>query len=306
MGRFHPQLVRFTEALASTGACVLVPEFPEWRRLSVNPRITLPTIRASVDHLNGRADVISECYGVIGFSFGGAGAVLAASDDEVVDHIGGAVVFGGYSCLRRTLACMLTGEHDWRERRHQLQPDPYGRWVVASNYLTRVPGYEDATDVAEAMNRLAAEASGQRISAWEPFHDSMITGLRHSIPPKRRPLFDMLATPTHEERPHSDECSEFAQALAGICAAAEPQLDPIRMLHRTRVPTQVIHGRGDRLVPFTEGMRLMEGIPRTCRKGATVTGLFNHSKDHVPPGPVERAYETSLLLRALHRLVNTV
>jgi hypothetical protein len=150
MGRFHPQLVRFTEALASTGACVLVPEFPEWRRLSVNPRITLPTVRASVDYLNRRTDVIPECYGVIGFSFGPTGAVLTASDDEVVDHIGGAVVFGGYSCLRRTLACMLTGEHDWRERRHQLQPDPYGRWVVASNYLTQVPGYEDATDVAEA------------------------------------------------------------------------------------------------------------------------------------------------------------
>ena len=36
-GRFHPQLVRFAEALASTGAGVLVPGLPEWRRLSVCP-----------------------------------------------------------------------------------------------------------------------------------------------------------------------------------------------------------------------------------------------------------------------------
>jgi pimeloyl-ACP methyl ester carboxylesterase len=305
-GRFHPQLVRFTEALASTGVGVLVPGLPEWRRLSVSPRVTLPTVRASVEYLNVRADVIPGCYGVIGFSFGAAGAVLAASEEEVADHIGGAVVFGGYCSLDRTLACMLTGEHEWRENHHRLQPDPYGRWVVASNYLTQVPGYEDAQDVAAAVNRLATEASGRRVSAWEPYHDSMIKALRRTVAPRRRPLFDVLATPTTDRRPHPDACTEFARELADGCRAKEPQLDPVDSLHRVRVPTQVIHGRGDRLVPFTEGMRLMDKLPKTLQRGVTVTGMFNHSKDHVPASPVDHLYEAGLLIRALHRLVNTV
>ena len=38
----------------------------------------------------------------------------------------------------------------------------------------------------------------------------------------------------------------------------------------------------------------------------TVTGMFNHSKDHAPPGRLEHAREAALLFRALHRLVNTV
>ena len=200
-GRFHPQLVRFAEALASSGAAVLVPELPEWRRLSVCPRIILPTVRASVEYLNGRADVERRGYGVIGFSFGAVGAVLAASDEEVVDHIRGAVVFGGYCCLTRTVGCMLTGDHEWNDQRHRLQPDPYGRWVVASNYLTRVPGYEDAADVAEAVKRLATEASSKRVSAWEAYHDPMISALRLTISPARRRLFDLLATPTTDQRP---------------------------------------------------------------------------------------------------------
>ncbi len=305
-GRFHPQLVRFTEALASTGAAVLVPSLPEWRRLSVCPRVTLPTMRASVDYLNARPDVLPGSYGVIGFSFGAVGAVLAASHEEIAEHIGGAVVFGGYCSLERTLVCMLTGEHQWGDDQHRLHPDPYGRWVVASNYLTRVPGYEDATDVAQAMTRLATEASGQRISAWEPHHDPMIRELRDSIAPKRRQLFDVLATPTTDPRPGSEECADFARALAAACRAEEPELDPFGRLHRVRVPTQVIHGRGDRLVPFTEGMRLMEEVPAAFRRGVTVTRMINHSKDNVPAHPVDHFCEAALLVRALHKLVNTV
>ncbi|MEM7415304.1 MAG: hypothetical protein AAF389_07395 [Gemmatimonadota bacterium] len=305
-GRFHPQLVRFTEALASSGAGVLVPGLPEWRRLSVCPRVILPTVRASVDYLNTRPDVRPDGYGVIGFSFGAVGAALAASDEQVVDHVRGAVVFGGYCCLGRTVGCMVTGDHEWNDDRHRLQPDPYGRWVIASNFLTQVPGYEDADDVADAMRQLATEASSKRVSAWEPYHDPMITALRERVAPERRQLFDILATPSTEPRPDREESAAFAKALADTCCEAEPQLDPLGSVADVRVPTQVIHGRGDRLIPFTEAMRLMERVPSTHQRGVTVTGLFNHSKDHVPSSPVEHAYEVALLLRALHRLVNTI
>jgi len=305
-GRFHPQLVRFTEALASSGAAVLVPGLPEWRRLSVSPSITLPTLRASIDYLNRRGDVVPRRFGVIGFSFGAAGVAISASHEEVADQIGGAVLFGGYCCLERTLQYMLTGEHEWDEQRHQLRPDPYGRWVVASNYLTRVPGYEDAGDVARAARRLAAEASGRRVSAWEPYHDAMIEALRDSISESRRRLFDILATATTAPRPDPDACSQLARELSDTCRALEPELDPTASIQRVVVPTQVIHGRGDRLVPFTEGIRLMDQLPARVRRGVTVTRMINHSKDHVPPSRVEHAYEASRLFRALHQLVNTV
>lgn len=305
-GRFHPQLVRFSEALASTGAVVLVPELPEWRRLSVSPRVTLPTVRASVEYLNTRTDVVPSQFGLIGFSFGAASAVLAASDDEVAEHVRGAVLFGGYCCLERTVACMLTGEHEWDDQRHQLDPDPYGRWIVASNYLTSVPGYEDAADVGQAVGRLAAEASGRRVSAWEPYHDRMISDLRETVAAKRRPLFDLLATESTRERPDPGACRDLAKKLSDTCRELEPLLDPGHSLESVSVPTQAIHGRGDRLVPFTEGVRLMEHLPESVQRGITVTHMINHSKDHVPPNPIEHAIEAGRLFRALHQLVNTV
>ena len=305
-GRFHPQLVRFTEALASTGVAVLVPGLPEWRRLEVSPRVTLPTIRASVEYLNERDDVIPDQFGLIGFSFGAAGVAIAASHEEVAPQVGGVVLFGGYCCLERTLACMLTGSHAWHEDRHQLHPDPYGRWVVASNYLTQVPGYEDAGDVADAVRRLAAEASGRRVSAWEPYHDRMISELRDTICQRRQGIFDILATATTCARPDAAECANFARELADTCRRLDPELDPGTSIQRVLVPTQVIHGRGDRLVPFTEGIRLMDQLPADARRGVTVTSMIDHSKDHVPANPVEHVFEAGKLFRALHQLVNTV
>ena len=38
-----------------------------------------------------------------------------------------------------------------RNRVYRMDPDPYGRWIVGGNYLTRIPGLEDAGDVASAL-----------------------------------------------------------------------------------------------------------------------------------------------------------
>lgn len=305
-GRFHPQLRRFAEALASTGAAVIVPEMPEWMDLDVSPRPTLPTIRASIDYLDAHPQVCSARYGAIGFSFGAPGVAISASEPDVADRMAGLVLFGGYCSLDRTLGCLMTGNHEWDDVTHSLSPDPYGRWVLASNYLTRVPGCSDAEDVALALRTLASAASDKRISAWEPYHDDMISELRAALPAERRPLFDCFATPTTDPRPPSEECLEIGRALAKTCRDAEPLLDPEALLGRVQVPTQVIHGRGDRLVPFTEGLRLMDRLPADVKRGATVTRMFNHSKDSRPPGAVEHALEAARLFSALKRLVTTV
>lgn len=305
-GRFHPQLKRFTEALASSGAMVLVPEIPEWTELRVSPRLTLPTIRGAVDYLNGRDDIIPGSYGVIGFSFGAPGVAIAASQDDIADQMAGIVLFGGYCSLDRTLDCQLTGRHDWDGIDYSLAPDPYGRWVVASNYLTHVPGLEDASDVADALRTLAAAASGQRISAWEPHHDQMIAELRQGLPASRQSLFDHFASTSRCRRPEECESRELAGRLAEACRRIEPLLDPVVKLGDIGVPTQVIHGHGDRLVPFTEGLRLMDELPESVRRGVTVTRMLNHSADNAPESAIEGMLERTKLFAALRRLILTV
>lgn len=163
MGRFHPQLARFTHALAESGVCVIAPEIPEWRDLRLESRVTVPTVRAAVHALDARSDVRPGKFGLVGVSFGAPQAAITANHEELSERIGCVVSFGGYCDLQRTLRCQLTGLHEWEGVTRRIDPDPYGRWVLASNYLTEVPGCEDAADVAAALRRLALASTEQRL-----------------------------------------------------------------------------------------------------------------------------------------------
>ena len=306
MGRFHPQLMRFAKSLASTGAAVLVPEIPEWRRLRVTPGVAAPTIRGCVDWLRTCSEVRPGKVGLIGFSFGAPQVAVAGSREDLADHVAGIVLFGSYCCLDRTIRCALTGEHEWDGARYELSPDPYGRWVLGWNHLTDIPGYEDAHDVAAALHQLAYAASGQRIPAWEPYHDRMIEQLGSALPMKRRRLFDLFATPSSAARPEREECLALAERLVEACRRMEPLLEPASELARVSLPTRLFHGRGDRLIPFTEGMRLMASLPDRARQGLTVTGLFNHSADRSAGSLIDRAREGMTFFRALRGVINTV
>ena len=72
------------------------------------------------------------------------------------------------------------------------------------------------------------------------------------------------------------------------------------------MPTQLIHGRGDRLIPFTEGMRLMEGLPAAAKRKLTVTGLFSHSADRSAGSKLDQLRETLTFFGAMRGVINTV
>lgn len=307
MGRHHPQLVRFSRALAASGAAVLIPEVPEWRSLSVVPDVAAPTIRGGLDLLQSRSEVRDGKCGLIGFSFGAPQVAIATTRDDIVDKVAGIVLFGGYCCLERTVICQLTGDHEWEGIDYSLAPDPYGGWIAGSNHLRDIPGFEDEDNVAQALHQLATAASTLRISAWEPHHDTLIRQLRDSLPERRRRLFDLFATPSDVVRPEREERLDLARKLSEACRRVAPLLEPGRELARVDVPTRLIHGRGDRLIPFTEGMRLMSGLKQEARKGLSVTGLFSHSADRAPPTEMlARAREGVRMLSTIRGMLNTV
>jgi pimeloyl-ACP methyl ester carboxylesterase len=306
MGRLHPQLVRFAGALASSGTAVLVPEIPEWRELRVSPEPAEPTIRGCLDTLVSRADVRPGKVGLIGFSFGAPQVAIAASEQDLAPRVAGIVLFGGYCSLEQTLRYQFTGRHAWDGDDHELVPDPYGRWVVGANHLTDVPGYEDAGAVASALHRLACAASDQRVSAWECHHDALIDSLRHELPAAERPIFDLFATPTTRERPGYEPCAAMAEAITEACRRVEPRLDPGSYLANVDIPTRLVHGRGDRLIPYTECLRLHEGLPPSARNGRTITGLFSHTADRDEGSWLGRVWETVAFFQVLRGLMNTV
>ena len=300
-GLDHPQLVRFASALASSGALVFIPEVPEWKALRLAPDLALPTLAASLQKLDEVPAVKRGKYGLIGFSFGGPQAMIAASHEAVADQVAGVVSFGGYCDLESTVRFQFTGEDEGNRRRRRVRPDPYGRWVVGANFLTASPGFADAQDVAQALWELAAAAGDRRAPAWSPEYDALKARLRDGIVPERRELFDCFAPPA-ESDPDRKMVDALVPALVEGGRRSAPLMDPLPFLGRVRHRVEILHGRDDRLSPFTESERLARALPGDVEAHVTVTGLFSHSRGERVP-LLRRARGGGVLFPALRRVL---
>ena len=306
-GRAHPSLQRFARAVASAGNIVFVPEIPEWRDLHVAPAIAIGTIRQAVRALQERDDVRHDHVGLFGFSFAATQALIAAADDETSRLLAGVAAWGGYSDLRRLFRFGLTGDHELDGVSYHTEPDPYGCWIMAGNYLTRVPGYERAHDVSTALHDLALEAGERGMYAWDPVFDQSKRSLRQRLDHDGRELFDMIAPETTAPRRDHQRVLDLAESLARTAIEADPLLDPMPFLADVRVPILFSHGRDDRLIPFTETIRLSRAVPDRHVRSTIITALFQHSGGTQgglgPLGIAREGTRFALLLRRVLALV---
>jgi dienelactone hydrolase len=278
-GREHPSLDRFARALAASGAVVLVPDFPEWRALEVAPERTAATIESAVLELDRSGLAEAGRVGAIGFSFGAAQALIAATDPALEGHLAGVVAWGGYLDIHRAVRYGFTGDHELDGKHYRGEPDPYGRWILAGNYLTLLPEHERDDDLADALLSLALEAGRQGIMSWAPATDPMKARLRPRLDPRQREVFDLLAPPSGAVWSPAERkrVENLSARLSAAAVEREPLLDPRPYTGRVPVPVLLAHGRKDRLIPWTELVRLERALPPDRVDHAAITSLFAHS-----------------------------
>ena len=278
-GPDHPAIVRFAAALAGAGGDVLVPDIPAWRKLELDPAPAQSALERGVEYLHGDPLVQSGGVIVTGLSFGVPQALRVAARLAGTGRVRGVVGFGSYCELFGAIRFGLTGHFEWRGRTAYLRPDPYGRWVVAANYLHRIPGYETTQDVAQALGRLATLAGDRRIMSWDPGYDGVKDELMSSVPVENRALFRLFAPPADRE-PDPGPANEIAPLLAEAARAVHPHLELPRSMApggREAPPVHLIHGRHDHLIPFTETLALERRLRNRTDVSATITDLFAHS-----------------------------
>ena len=303
-GRFHPNLLRFVRALASSGLAVVVPQVPEWKNLRLAPEVARPTLRGALNVLR-QLDVTNDGpYGAIGFSFGAPQVLIAASHSDVGEQLGGVVGFGGYSDMERMVHFQMSGEHEWEGTTHRMRPDPYGRWIIGGNHLTSIPEYAGAEDVAQALWRLAVEAGERRILAWDPSYDALKSELRRQVAPEHARLFDLFA-PSTDHEPDLRGAEDIAKQLATAVRTSSPLMDPVPYIPALRTPVHLIHGKDDQLIPYTESLRMESLFTSEQRVETTITAFFSHSDQGGRLSSIRHeVFEGVKLARALNRVLS--
>jgi pimeloyl-ACP methyl ester carboxylesterase len=306
-GREHPSLRRLGRALAAAGGVVLVPDLPEWRGLRVAPRTTVRTIKAAVVELDALGITEPGRIGVMGFSFGATQALIAATDPLLEGRLAGVVSWGGYADIHRATRFAFLGEHELDHRVHRLEPDPYGRWILAGNYLGLLDEHSDG-ELAAACMALALEAGRRKAMAWEPALDPFKEESRRRLGAGDRALFDLIAPPTGVtlDAASRQRLGVLVDRMLAAALAREPLLDARPYLGRVPMPVFLAHGRGDRLVPWTEMVRLRRALPPDRVTFSDTTALFSHSTEERRVASPAAAVEVVRFIRLMHRMLRLI
>jgi len=302
-GREHPELRRFVGAVAATGARVLVPEVREWANLDFAPLRSQEVLEGAVEWMHRDPLVRPGGVVLVGFSFGAPQALIASSRPAVAARLRGVVGWGGYQDLRRTFHFAFTGEHEWEGVSYRNRPDPYVRWIIGANAIPLTTLASDPGGFTHALREMAIAAGERRIGSMEPTAEPLRQELRGKLVPADRELFDLF-TPRWDEDPDPARGTEVVDLIVPLILQTIPLVEPAPETLTLTRPVRLLHGRTDRLIPYTETLRLGRSLEtHPVDLSVRLTGLFGHSGGEVGGGGLwDKVRENLNFLQALREV----
>jgi pimeloyl-ACP methyl ester carboxylesterase len=254
LGFNEPRLVGFSRALAGAGVTVMTPQLD----LLADYRITPETI----DAIGNSAVVLStrmgQPVGVLGLSFAGGLALLAASKPEYAPKIGFVVAVGAHDDMARVarfFAANLIEQPDGSSS--PLAAHEYGALVLAYSHIDH---FFAAPDVPAAQSAL-------RLWLWEQPQEAM-TAAQGLSPAGKAQLDELLH---HRERVQALLAQEIERHRAEMEAVS-----PHGHLSQLKAPVYLLHGAGDTVIPASETEWLARDIPRQDLKIALISPALVH------------------------------
>jgi pimeloyl-ACP methyl ester carboxylesterase len=260
----EPRLVDFARTLAAGGLSVLTPELPELMSYRLEPR--------TIDHIRQLAAAHAQqtqtaAVGVVGISFAGGLALMAAAAQADVKPIGFVATVGAHDDLLR-LSRYYAGEEvrGPAGERVDVAPHPYGARVLIREHLELFFAPEDLAPAQRALDAYLHDQSGQARK------------LAQQISARGRPTMAVLLDTTAHR--------QLGSLLSQAAAAARPQLmaaSPHGHLRGLRVPVFLLHGAGDPIIPSIEARYLAREVPQRYLRQVVITPLLRHAEFPEPP-----------------------
>ena len=272
-GKDDPRLVALAQTLARARFLVLVPEIPHMRAQEVSGADRQP-IADAVRYLDTERRVPGT--GIAAISYAAVPAILAALDEPKVDFV---ITVGGLYDLTAVVTFFTTGHYrempgqPWRT----AQPNAYGKWVFIKANARRL---DDSGDRA----LLSAIAERKMASLDAPIDD--LTG---RLGPQGRSVMALLdnTEPDREPALLAAQPAPIKAEIAGMDLAT-------RDLSALKARLFLVHGRDDRIIPWTESAALARMAPH-----AELTLLDNLAHADLKPGNAGDTYALWLVVAHL-------
>jgi pimeloyl-ACP methyl ester carboxylesterase len=255
LGIEEPRLVAFSRAIASSGVVVLTPQLDSLADYHVDEQ-AIALIGNAARYLRQR---LGKKVGVMGLSFSGGLALLAASDPHFASDIGFVVAIGAHDDLARVCRFFASNEIARPDGTVAKMPaHEYGMLVVVYSHIEDFFPPEDVPAAREALRlHLYEEPDAARL-------------LAHQLTPRGQAEMALLLD--HKQ-------AELApELLAGVSAheSEMARVSPHGKLGGVHVPVLLLHGSGDSVIPPTETLWLAKELPAAYLDTTLITPLITH------------------------------
>ncbi len=238
----EPRLVAFSRRLASTGANVLSMPLPDLREFRITPRSTDVIEDAALWLSANRALTPTGRIGLVGVSFAGGLALVAAGRPSLANKVQLVVSLGGHSDLPRVMTYLCTGRlPDGSTRR----PHEYGIVLILIGALEHLVPAEQVTPLRQTILTFLEASSYDQTDL-----------------PRAKSLFELARTRTSDlpepartymqwvNDRNSTALGERLLPLVETLGGA-PELSPDRS-PATTAPSFLLHGASDNVIPSSE------------------------------------------------------
>lgn len=267
----EPRLISLARALAATGVVVLTPEIDDLMHYRVTPDVT-DAIEDVARWTETRTDMFGGSrIGLIGVSFSGGLAIVAAGRPSVRDRIAYVLSFGGHGNLPRVLRYLCTGEGGSRP------PHVYSLAVVLHQAAELAVPPEQVAPLRHTIETFLHASAVNRHDAKQG--ERMFDEVRSSQKQMAEPSATLLKYVVEENvRALGARLLPYVESLG-----EHPALSP----DRSPVPTAAVyllHGADDNVIPERESSLLAAHLRGKTRVRHLASGFLTHADVANRPG----------------------
>jgi len=250
----EPRLINFARVLAGAGVEVMTPKLQDLADYRVTP--------ATIDQIGDSAAELSKMMGVpkvgiMGLSFGGGLALMAAARPEFSDKIGLVVAVGAHDDMIRVARFFAANMID--------RPDGSTVTVKAHEYGALILAYSHPEDFFSGKDTAVATDALQKW-IWDQPADSM--KIAEALSPAGKHELDLLL---HHRADLEQTFLREIERHHGEMQAVSPHSH----LSQLRVPVFLLHGATDTVIPASETLWLAKDVPPGELRAVLVTRAMN-------------------------------
>jgi len=263
------RLTTLARRLAEANVTVVTPEIPELSRFEVTPAVTDRIEGAALWLATESGLAPARRIGLMGISFSGGLAVVAAGRLALRGRLLYVFSFGGHDDLRRVLDYFCTGVESDGAATNSPAPHDYGVAIVLLNVADRLVPPEQLVPLREAIRRFLWASYLDRID--KPRAEREFAALRQLAPTLPEPAGTLL------ELVNDRDVAQLGLRLQPYIGfyVDRPALSPARS-PAPSAPVYLLHGRDDNVIPASESQHLADRLRGQVRVRLLVTDLISH------------------------------